>query len=514
MTPTLLLILDGWGIAPAGAGNAPSQAPTPQLDALAARALCSRLVASGREVGLPAGYMGNSEVGHLNIGAGRIVYQDMTRIDVSLEDGSFRDNAVLRHMLDTLAGTDGVLHLAGLLSDGGVHSHIRHLEALCQMAAEAGVPVRIHCFMDGRDTPPRSGVDYVRQLQEATAGWPQVQIATLTGRFYAMDRDKRWERVHEAWKLMVQGEGAVAQDPVAAMQASYAADISDEFVKPVRMAGVEHAQVTDGDGIFFFNFRADRMRELARAFTDAAFDGFERGSLPALAAVASMTPYDAEFTFPVAFPKESVRMGLGETVALAGMRQLRLAETEKYAHVTYFFNGGQEAPFAGEDRLLVDSPRDVETYDQKPAMSAREVTDRFVEAWNSGQYDLVVCNLANGDMVGHTGKLDAAIEACTVVDECVGRMVAAVEARQGRLLLLADHGNCEVMISPDGTPQTAHTTNPVPCILLDPQAGRISSLADGKLADVAPTLLRLWGMDIPSQMTGTPLVTLREEAGR
>ena len=511
MTPTLLLILDGWGLAPAGPGNAPSLASTPHLDALAARALCSRLAASGRDVGLPAGYMGNSEVGHLNMGAGRIVYQDMTRIDVALEDGSFRRNAVVQQLLHDLAGTGGVLHLAGLLSDGGVHSHIRHLEALCQMAAQAGVPVRIHCFMDGRDTPPRSGEHYIRQLQQATAAWPQVQIATLAGRFYAMDRDKRWERVHEAWKVMVQGEGAVADDPLAAMQASYAADISDEFVKPVRMAGVEHAQVTDGDGIFFFNFRADRMRELVRAFTEANFDGFPRGHVPALSAVASMTPYEDDFTFPVAFPKEMVQMGLGETVSRAGMRQLRLAETEKYAHVTYFFNGGREEAFPGEDRLLVNSPRDVETYDQKPAMSAREVTDRFVEAWNTGTYDLVVCNLANGDMVGHTGKLPAAVEACTVVDECVGRMVAAVEARHGRLLLLADHGNCEVMISPDGSPQTAHTTNPVPCILLDPQPGRILSLADGRLADVAPTLLRLWGMDIPPQMTGTPLVTLSEE---
>lgn len=510
--PTLLLILDGWGIAPDGPGNAPFTAATPRLDALTASCPHSRLAASGREVGLPAGYMGNSEVGHLNIGAGRIVYQDMTRIDVALEDGSFFQNAVLRGLLDAVRTSGGVLHLAGLLSDGGVHSHIRHLEALCRMAADAGVPVRIHCFMDGRDTPPQSGADYVRQLEEAVRRLSGVRIATLTGRFYAMDRDKRWERVAEAWNMLVHGQGATAPDAVSAMQASYAAGVTDEFVKPVRIEGVDHACVQDGDGLFFFNFRADRMRELARAFTVEAFDGFDRSARPQLCAVASMTPYEADFTFPVAYPKEAVHMGLGEVVSRAGLRQLRLAETEKYAHVTYFFNGGREEPFAGEDRILVESPRDVATYDLKPAMSAREVTDKFVEAWNSGAYDLVVCNLANGDMVGHTGKLDAAVQACAVVDECVGRMADAVRERGGRLLLIADHGNCEVMISSDGSPQTAHTTNPVPCILLDAAGGAPVRLADGKLADVAPTLLRLWGMDIPAEMSGTPLTQPVEEA--
>ena len=509
--PTLLLILDGWGIAPAGPGNAPALAATPHLDALTAACPHSRLAAAGREVGLPAGYRGNSEVGHLNIGAGRIVYQDMTRIDVALEDGSFFQNAVLRDLLDAVRASGGVLHLAGLLSDGGVHSHIRHLEALCRMAAEAGVPVRIHCFMDGRDTPPQSGADYVRQLEEAVRPLSDVRIATLTGRFYAMDRDKRWDRVAEAWNMLVHGQGNTTASAGAAMQASYAAGVTDEFVKPVRVADVAHACVQDGDGLFFFNFRADRMRELARAFSSDDFDGFDRGARPQRCALASMTPYEADFTFPVAYPKETVHMGLGEVVARAGLRQLRLAETEKYAHVTYFFNGGREEPFAGEDRILVESPRDVATYDLKPAMSAREVTDRFVEAWNSGTYDLVVCNLANGDMVGHTGKLDAAVQACTVVDECVGRMADAVRARGGRLLLIADHGNCEVMIAPDGSPQTAHTTNPVPCILLDAAGGAPRCLADGKLADVAPTLLRLWGMDVPAEMNGTPLAQSAKE---
>ena len=398
--------------------------------------------------------MGNSEVGHLNIGAGRIVYQDMTRIDVALEDGSLFHNPVLQDVLEKTRRSGGRLHLAGLLSDGGVHSHINHLVALCAMAFAAGVPVRIHCFMDGRDTPPQSGASYVRSLLEQIVSMKDVRVASLAGRFYAMDRDKRWERVSEVWDLMVHGKGRKATDAVQAV---------------------------------------------------ADFTAFERGRVPQLAAVASMTAYDAHFPLPVAFPKESVTMGLGEVVSQQGMHQLRLAETEKYAHVTYFFNGGVEEPLPLEDRILVPSPREVQTYDQKPAMSAREVTDKFVEAWQSGQYDLVVCNLANGDMVGHTGVLSAAVEACTVVDECVGRMVAAVKARKGRMLLIADHGNCEVMKDGEGKPQTAHTTNPVPCILLD-ASGKEWRLHDGKLADVAPTLLRMWGIAQPEAMTGTPLV--------
>ena len=480
-------------------------AATPHLDDLTARCPHSRLAASGREVGLPAGYMGNSEVGHLNIGAGRIVYQDMTRIDLALEDGSLLHNPVLLDVLEKTRRSGGRLHLAGLLSDGGVHSHINHLVALCAMAFAAGVPVRIHCFMDGRDTPPRSGASYVRSLLEQIVPMKDVRVASLAGRFYAMDRDKRWERVSEVWDLMVHGKGRHAADAAQAVEDSYAEGVSDEFIKPVLLEGGDASTLQDGDGLFFFNFRADRMRELSQAFVDADFTGFERGRVPQLAAVASMTAYDAHFPLPVAFPKESVSMGLGEVVSRQGMHQLRLAETEKYAHVTYFFNGGVEEPLPLEDRILVPSPRDVQTYDQKPAMSAREVTDKFVEAWQSGQYDLVVCNLANGDMVGHTGVLSAAVEACTVVDECVGRMAAAVEARKGRMLLIADHGNCEVMKDGQGRPQTAHTTNPVPCILLD-ASGREWRLHDGKLADVAPTLLRMWGIARPDVMTGTPLV--------
>ncbi|MDO5536498.1 MAG: 2,3-bisphosphoglycerate-independent phosphoglycerate mutase [Desulfovibrionaceae bacterium] len=503
VTPTLLLILDGWGIAPAGSGNAASLARTPNIDKLFETCPHSRLEASGRAVGLPAGYMGNSEVGHLNIGSGRIVYQDMTRIDVAIEDGSFRDNPVITGLIEKVKAAGGTLHLCGLLSDGGVHSHINHLFALCRMAAEAGVPVLVHCLLDGRDTPPDSGMGYVRQLEEELAKLPDQEIAALYGRFYAMDRDKRWERVSQAFNLLVHGEGPRVSGAEKALQASYDEKVLDEFVKPVWVSEREPG-LRDGDGIFFFNFRADRMREIVSALTLDAFDGFDRGALPALAGAASMTSYDAALTIPVAFPDQDIPLVLGEVVAKAGLHQLRLAETEKYAHVTFFFNGGVEQPFEGEDRVLVPSPRSVATYDQAPAMSAREVTDRFVEAWNKGCYDLVVCNLANGDMVGHTGIIPAAIEACETVDECVGRMVEAVRARGGRMILIADHGNCEKMLDEHGKPHTAHTTNPVPCILLDcEKPDRV--LKDGKLADVAVTILTLWHMDVPAQMNGTSL---------
>lgn len=517
MTPTLLLILDGWGLPPENSdksGDAPLLAKTPNLDALFKTRPFSRLEASGRAVGLPSGYMGNSEVGHLNIGAGRIVYQDMTRIDVAMEDGSFAKNPVFTDIFDKIRKNGSRLHLAGLLSDGGVHSHIRHLESLCQLAAAKGIPVRIHCIMDGRDTDPKSGIGYIEELEKCIKDLPDVKISDLIGRFYAMDRDKRWERVKEAWDLFAHGisdAGLSAPNAVAALEASYAAGVTDEFVKPVVLENGhtpdEPKGMADGDGLFFFNFRADRMREIVTAFISASFNEFKRGAVPNLCGVASMTPYEATFNIPVAFPKEAVDEGLGEAVSKAGLRQLRLAETEKYAHVTYFFNGGVEDPLPGEDRILVPSPRDVPTYDLKPAMSAREVTEKFLEAWNSGKYDLIVCNLANGDMVGHTGNLQAAEEACAVVDECVGRMVEAVENRGGRMLLIADHGNCETMLTPDGRPHTAHTTNPVPCLLIEP--GREVALSDGKLADVAPTLLALWGLAPTSKMTGKNLAEIK-----
>ena len=505
MTPTLLLILDGWGIAPPGPGNAPYLAQTPNIDGLLARCPHSSLIASGRDVGLPRGYIGNSEVGHLNIGAGRVVYQDMTRIDVALEDGSLASNAVLNDLFAAAARSKGRLHLIGLLSDGGVHSHIGHLKALCALAAGAGVPVRVHAITDGRDTDPQAGVGYVRDLEASVAPLPDVRIADLTGRFYAMDRDNRWERVQIAWEGIVHGKAKPAANPASALEDSYSSGITDEFITPVRFDTGEAPGIADGDAIFLFNFRADRMRELTSAFIMPDFSAFDRGRLPAIPAIASMTSYDAHFAIPVAFAKEPVRQGLGEIVYRSGLRQLRLAETEKYAHVTYFFNGGLEEPFEGEDRILVESPRDVPTYDQKPDMSALEVTTAFETAWNKKMYYLVVCNLANGDMVGHTGVLRAAVEACRTVDECVGRMAKAVEKRGGNMLVIADHGNCETMLTPDGRPQTAHTTNPVPCVLLT--AGKANHLENGRLADVATTLLALSGLPVPPAMTGRNLAT-------
>ncbi len=517
MTPTLLLILDGWGIAPKNADlshDAPYMAKTPNLDRLFKEYPNSTLKASGRAVGLPEGYMGNSEVGHLNIGAGRIIYQDMTRIDVAIEDGSFMTNPVFLNLFDKVKNSKGKIHLIGLVSDGGVHSHIRHLESLCQLAARHNLPVRIHCIMDGRDTDPHSGEKFIADLQEAISPLENVLISDLIGRFYAMDRDKRWERVKEAWDLFVHGHsdaGLEAPNAEVAIKDSYAQGITDEFLKPVVLENGflpgEKPGIFDGDGIFFFNFRADRMRELVSAFIQKDFSDFSRGRVPLLSGLASMSLYESSFDFPVAFPKETISGGLGEVVSKAGLKQLRLAETEKYAHVTYFFNGGKEDPLPGEDRILVSSPRDVATYDLKPEMSAREVTEKFLEAWNTGKYDLVVCNLANGDMVGHTGNLEAAIQACEVVDECVGKMVNAVENSNGRMIIIADHGNCEEMITPEGNPQTAHTTNLVPCILIEPD-GKVKKIRDGKLSDVAPTILSLWGMQIGKEMTGENLVEL------
>lgn len=507
-TPTLLLILDGWGLAPPGSGNATYLAKTPNLDALYASYPHSELAASGRAVGLPAGYIGNSEVGHLNIGAGRVVYQDMTRIDVALENGELNTNPTYLQLIAATKARGGRLHLAGLLSDGGVHSHIEHIKALARIATGQGVTVLVHCFMDGRDTSPHKGAEYLADLQEALAALPNAHIATVVGRYYAMDRDKHWERLSIAWNALLHGQAEEVTDAVAYMRACYDAGITDEFLKPARLSGRD-TRLCAGDGLFLCNFRADRMRQLVQALVQTDFDSFERGPLPELAGIATMTPYDAAFPLPVAFPKDAVLSGLGEIVSQMGLRQLRLAETEKYAHVTYFFNGGVEKPFVGEDRILIPSPRDVDTYDLAPAMSCRAVTDAFVTAWKSGNYALIVCNLANGDMVGHTGVLDAAVVACEAVDECVGRMAEAVRESWGRMIIIADHGNCESMIAEDGGPQTAHTTNPVPCILAD--AGVTNTLENGRLADVAPTILALWNTPAPEVMTGHSLMRTKEQ---
>ena len=501
--PTLFLILDGYGLAPAGPGNAAYLANTPTLDRLFSLPGVGRLDASGRQVGLPSGFIGNSEVGHLNIGAGRVVYQDMTRIDMAIENGDLFKNPVLLDLMGKVRARGGRIHFCGLLSDGGVHSHIDHLGALLEMAQKEGVPALVHAFLDGRDTPPTSGAGYVERLLpmlEKTGG----RLADIIGRFYAMDRDKRWERVNVAWDMLVHGKGEKIDDAVKALEAAYAAGENDEFVKPRIL--LEDSAIRDGDGVFCFNVRADRGRELVHALTDVDFSGFERGAVPDMAGVASMTSYEASLdaAVPVAFTKDNLDRTMGEVVAGLGMKQLRIAETEKYAHVTYFFSGGREAPFENEDRILVESPRDVATYDLKPEMSAFEVTDKLLDAWNSGRYDFVVCNLANPDMVGHTGFIEAAIKACETVDACVERIEKAVSASGGLLCITADHGNVEKMIDEEGRPQTAHTLNQTPFLIYD--GGKAVPVKDGRLGDIMPTILTYWGVDVPAQMSGDVLL--------
>ena len=504
MTPTLLLILDGWGLAPAGPGNAVALARTPNLDKLLAAYPGTTLACSGRSVGLPDGFMGNSEVGHMNIGAGRVVYQDMTRIDIAVEEGKLAANPVLADLAAASLRAGGRVHLMGLGSDGGVHSHLNHLKALIAAFAALGQKdVCIHAFLDGRDTPPQSGVGYVGALESFLRELGAGRIVSLTGRFYAMDRDKRFERVAEAYAGLTEGTGEPFTDPVAAVEAAYAAGQTDEFVKPRVLAGGEGV-LRDGDAVFFFNFRADRARELTAALTRDDFDGFARNVRPKLSGFATMTEYDGSFGLPVAFAPESVADVLGEVYSAAGLTQLRLAETEKYAHVTYFMNCGREEPFPGEERILIPSPRDVPTYDLKPEMSARAVTDAFLGALPKG-HALAVVNLANCDMVGHTGVLPAAITAVETVDACVGRIAAAALAAGWRMCVTADHGNAEEMIAPDGGPMTAHTLNPVRFVLVD-DARKNAKLVPGKLGDIAPTILRLAGLPVPAAMTGANLV--------
>ncbi len=507
-TPTLLLILDGWGLAPAGPGNAVTEARTPALDRLLAAYPSTTLACSGRAVGLPAGFMGNSEVGHMNIGAGRVVYQDMTRIDMAVEDGSLAQNPVLADLARSSLAAGGRVHLMGLVSDGGVHSHISHLKALVAAFAALGqTDVCVHALLDGRDTPPQSGIEYVRDLERFLRDQGTGRIVSLIGRFYAMDRDKRWERVATAYAALTESQGEAFSDPVAAVAAAYAAGQTDEFVTPRVLAGGDGV-IRDGDAVFFFNFRADRAREITSALTRDDFTGFLRPVRPRLSGFATMTEYDASFGLPVAFSPEAVTDSLGEIFSRQGFTQLRLAETEKYAHVTYFLNGGREEPFPGEERRLVPSPRDVATYDLKPEMSAVGVTDTFLAEMDKG-YALAVVNLANCDMVGHTGVLRAAIAAVETVDACVARIVDAALAAGWRVLVTADHGNAEEMIAPDGGPMTAHTLNPVRLILVDPTR-REARLRQGKLGDIAPTLLALAGLPVPEAMTGACLV---EESG-
>ena len=515
--PVVLTILDGWGIAEPSPTNAVSVAATPNMDRLSGAYPMTTLTAHNGLVGLPEGQMGNSEVGHLNIGAGRIVYQDFTRIDLAAERGEFAANPVLAGVMDAVSGTGGRLHLCGLLSDGGVHSHIRHLVALLEMAAVRGLgrQVSVHAFMDGRDTPPSSGISYMEELVRAMARTGCGRVATVSGRYWAMDRDKRWDRVEKAWAALVHGRGATASDPVALVRANYERGETDEFITPtvlVDAGGAPLAPIVDGDAVLFFNFRADRVRELCHAFGDAEFTGFATGPRPHLAQLATMTEYEAEFTFPVAFPPVSLTRILGEEVSRHGKRQLRIAETEKYAHVTYFFNGGIEVPFAGEERILINSPRDVATYDQKPQMSAIEVTDTLLRTLTEQEaagrpFDLVVLNFANGDMVGHTGVLSAAITACETVDTCIGRIEAFVRERGGVMLITADHGNAEQMFDPTTNgPHTAHTLNPVPCILVSDAHKNARLRAGGALKDLAPTILTLMALPVPAEMEGESLI--------
>ena len=504
-TPTLLLILDGFGLAAAGPGNAVSQAKMPNLDALFARYPHTELACSGRAVGLPQGFMGNSEVGHMNIGAGRIVYQDMTRIDISIEDGSFAANPVLLDLCARVRAGSGRLHLMGLVSDGGVHSHQNHLYALVELAKAQGVAeVFIHAFLDGRDTPPASGLGYVQALEARLAEIGLGRIATVMGRYYAMDRDKHYERNELAYLALACGQGRVVGSAAEAVESACASGENDEFVKPCLISGADGqpiGTIGDGDALFFFNFRADRARQISRAFFDDGFAEFARPKRPRLAGFASMTRYESGFPLPVVSPPQSLDGFLGQVVGGLGLKQLRIAETEKYAHVTYFLNCGVEEPVPGEERVLIPSPREVATYDLKPEMSAREVTDELL-ARRKG-FDLCVCNLANLDMVGHTGVIPAVITACETVDACVGRIVASFLADGGQVFLTADHGNAEEMLDAQGQTQTAHSLNPVPLVHIDANGGR--RLRPGTLGDIAPTILASWGQAQPASMTGASL---------
>ena len=498
-TPTTLIIMDGFGLAPAADDNAVTLANTPVLDKLFKEYAHTTLSASGLDVGLPAGQMGNSEVGHTNIGGGRVVFQDLPRISRAIEDGSFFHNEAYNKAMDDCLKNDSSLHLYGLLSDGGVHSHIEHLFALLQMAKDKGLTkVYVHCFLDGRDVSPTSGKGFVQELQDKCAQLGVGKIATVMGRYYAMDRDKRWERVQMAYDAMVYGEGHHSSDPVAAVAESYANGITDEFVEPVVID--PDGTISDNDSIIFFNYRPDRAREITRAIVDPDFDGFAREFFPTT--YVCNTEYDASMpNVLVAWPRIAVKNGLGEYLSSMGMTQLRIAETEKYAHVTFFFNGGVEKQYPGEDRVLVPSPK-VATYDLQPEMSAFEVCDKCVERIESGAYDVIILNFANCDMVGHTGVLEAAVKAVETVDTCVGKVVDATLKMGGIAMVTADHGNAEDMKQPDGSPMTAHTTNLVPFIL----CGAGTELRPGRLADIAPTILDVMGLACPEEMDGKTLI--------
>ncbi|MGJ5617977.1 2,3-bisphosphoglycerate-independent phosphoglycerate mutase [Sulfitobacter sp. MF3-043] len=500
--PVVLCILDGWGLRDASEGNAPLLAKTPTYDHIMKTCPNATLITYGPDVGLPRGQMGNSEVGHTNIGAGRVVAMDLGQIDLAIEEGSFANNARLRAFIGQMLETGGTAHLMGVVSDGGVHGHLSHMIAAANALHDAKVPVVIHALTDGRDVAPRSALGFLETLEaELPTG---EDVVTVTGRYYAMDRDNRWDRIAKAYEAIAQAQGHLEKSAKAAVNAAYARDENDEFILPTVLEG--YGGVKDGDGLFCLNFRADRAREIMAALGDPKFDAFDTGKRPKFAALMGMAAYsDAHTSYMTTmYPKPEIVNTLGAWVSQQGLRQFRLAETEKYPHVTFFLNGGAETPVAGEDRYMAKSP-DVATYDLKPEMSCGEVTDHFVQAIDDG-YDLIVVNYANPDMVGHTGDLQAAIAACEAVDAGLARVVEALEKAGGAMILTADHGNCETMIDPEtGGPHTAHTLNPVPVALLGGPTG--ATLKDGRLADLAPTLLHLMGLAKPDEMTGRCLLS-------
>ena len=498
----LLMILDGWGIGKHGVGDVIYNTPTPYLDYLCAVSPHAELQASGEDVGLPDGQMGNSEVGHLNIGAGRVVYQDLVKINRACKDGSILENPGIVAAYSYARDHGKKLHLMGLTSDGGVHSSLEHLFKLIEISKTYGLKdTYVHCFMDGRDTDPKSGAGFIQQVQDACDA-NGAHIASIVGRFYAMDRDKRWERVKEAYDLLVEGKGKQASDMVKAMEESYAENVTDEFVKPINNATVD-GTIQEGDVVIFINFRNDRAKELTQVLTQQDMPAEGMHTIKDLQYYC-MTPYDASFTgVNILFPKENVMDTLGEYLSKQGKRQLHTAETEKYAHVTFFFNGGREQAYEGEDRILVPSPK-VATYDLKPEMSAYEVKDKLVDAINTQNYDFIVVNFANGDMVGHTGVYYAIAKAVHAVDNCVKDVIEAAKANDYEAIIIADHGNADNAINPDGTPNTAHSLNPVPFIYVTDNNS--ASVRNGRLADVAPSILHIMGLELPADMTGVNLI--------
>ncbi|MDO8461679.1 MAG: 2,3-bisphosphoglycerate-independent phosphoglycerate mutase [Deltaproteobacteria bacterium] len=514
MKPLVLIILDGWGVREAKESNGIALANLPHYSSYLKEYPWTTLSSYGPAVGLPEGVMGNSEVGHMNIGAGRIVYQGLSRIYAAIEDRSFFKNQALLQAVQAAKKNKGALHLMGLLSDGAVHSHIDHLFALIDLAKKEGVQkLFVHCFMDGRDTSPTSGVTYIQRLSEKLKSVGLGQIATITGRYWGMDRDKRWDRIQSAYEALVEGKGRKEYFPIGAVKAAYDRKETDEFIKPIVLCHPDTTPVgpiVDGDAVIFFNFRADRARQITRALMEPAFKEFDRKIFPKISSLACMMEYDATFKLPVAFQKEIPQRTLPELLSERGLKQLRIAETEKYAHVTYFFNGGEETVFPGEERIMVPSPRDVPTYDKIPEMAAEEVTKRVLEKIASDSSDFIVINFANPDMVGHTAIGQAIIKAVETVDNNLGKIVAAVQNKGGTVLVTADHGNCEEMIDAQGEPHTQHTLNPVPFILIDPRyRGKGSKTVlqnGGRLCDIAPTILQLIGIDKPKEMTGISLL--------